>query len=314
MYSYIVGIILLIFQTFFMYTLGSAILKNKKNASHRFVVGFLYYSFFIAIFGIIIQLLKMKYMYFFILFILIYIISIFFIIYRYQKYNLKLFPKKIKIFIKENIFVLILSILLIAISLTYINYYWEANFLDDGYYLVKAATMSISENPFELEPATGLKISNLFTYALNTWELEASTYIKILNIDPSIYLRFVLALFNYFLLINVIVAFSKEVFKDKINKYIYQFIPCILLLFSFSSYFLASNHIINAQDIWHFNSAMYYGSSIVKTMSIFIILLPLINIKKIDLNIILKLIMISVVLVSKSTVAIPIIFTTNISF
>ena len=72
--------------------------------------------------------------------------------------------------------------------------------------------------------------------------------------------------------------------------------------------------ILYVQDSWQFNTAMYYASSIVRTMGILIILVHFIENNKISIRDILLVILISVVLVSKSTIALPIIFVTCVSY
>lgn len=311
MYNLIVGVLFLITFTVFLYILGYSISKKTDNKSFNLIIGYITYSFLIAIGGIPIQLLKLNYKYFLIYFVIVFLSLITFIIFRNKRNGIKVYKFNLWSFIKENWLILIIIMLIMITSVAYIEFYWMANCLDDGYYLVKAATLSKVENAFNLVPATGLQKEGFDPYIINTWELEASTYIKLLRLDPSFFLRYIMSVFNYFLLINTIIAFAKEFTKAiniKISKYFFQFISVIVLLFATQYNFLSNNNIYSIQDSWQFNTAMYYGSSIVRTMGILLILLPLLNMKKLNYKVIINCAMTSLVLLSKSTIALPVIF------
>ena len=54
MYDYVVGTILFSLFTLSLYILGTAVLTDEKNSAYRFIIGYLVYSFFVAVGGIII--------------------------------------------------------------------------------------------------------------------------------------------------------------------------------------------------------------------------------------------------------------------
>ena len=319
MYDYCISAIFFSLLITFFYCLGSVIVSEENSLPYRFICGYLFYSFIIAIGGIVIQLLNLSWYLFFWYTILIIIALLIFILYRSKKEKIKIFLIGIKEFLKKYWFLFIISGILIVISLAYSEWIWLNNCLDDGFYLNKIATLPYIENPFITNASTGLvEIQNGFnSYIVNTGELEMSVYVFLLQVTPTVFTRIFLSGFNYFLFACCIYAFAEKIIKStniKCSEYTIQYIVSIILLFSFSWNFMVVKEILVVQDSWQFNTAMYYASSIVRTMGILIILVHFIENNKIRICDILLVVLISIVLVSKSTIALPIIFVTCIAY
>ena len=319
MYDYCISTVFFSLLIIFFYCLGSVIVSEKNSIPYRFICGYLFYSFIIAIGGIIIQLLNLSWYLFFGYTILTVIALLIFIVYRSKKEKIRLFPIGVKEFLKKYWFLFIISGILIVISLAYSEWIWLNNCLDDGFYLNKIATLPYIENPFTTNASTGLvEIQNGFnSYIVNTGELEMSVYVFLLQVTPTVFTRVFLSGYNYFLFACCIYAFAEKIIKStsiKCSENTIQYIASIILLFGFSWNFMEVKEILYVQDSWQFNTAMYYASSIVRTMGILIILVHFIENNKISIRDILLVILISVVLVSKSTIALPIIFVTCVSY
>lgn len=319
MYDYCISAIFFSLLITFFYCLGSVIVSEENSLPYRFICGYLFYSFIIAIGGIVIQLLNLSWYLFFWYTILIIIALLIFILYRSKKEKIKIFLIGIKEFLKKYWFLFIISGILIVISLAYSEWIWLNNCLDDGFYLNKIATLPYIENPFITNASTGLvEIQNGFnSYIVNTGELEMSVYVFLLQVTPTVFTRIFLSGFNYFLFACCIYAFAEKIIKStniKCSEYTIQYIVSIILLFSFSWNFMVVKEILVVQDSWQFNTAMYYASSIVRTMGILIILVHFIENNKIRICDILLVVLVSIVLVSKSTIALPIIFVTCIAY
>lgn len=110
--------------------------------------------------------------------------------------------------------------------------------------------------------------------------------------------------------------FSKIVKKldFNINKFYYQFIGIVIIIFSFSYTWMLNNNIHHLTDSWQNTTAMYYGSSIVRNMGIPLLLIPLIGNDKIRVKDICIYGIISLVLLSKSTITLPFSIITFISY
>ncbi|WP_273401785.1 DUF6077 domain-containing protein [Traorella massiliensis] len=313
MVQYIAGIILTVFLAVLFQLFGICITKNKKSFSYSFIIGYIVYSFLIAIVGIPIQILNLPWKVFFFYMIFLLVGILIFISYNIYKKNVVLNKEILIDYIKENWFLYIGAILITGLALTHVQTIWENNLTDDSYYLNKIASLPYLENPFRTDYTTGLTESGISTYHLNTFELEASFYVYISGIYVTLYTRLFLALLNYFILLNALKALVIELqtkFKWKSNENLLQYIivPIFLLIVMCSTLFITS------ESHWTMFSAAYYGSALVRIAALPVSLMPLINKDKLDFHAIVITIMTCVVMVSKSTVSIPVLFLATSGF
>lgn len=319
MYDYCISLIFFVFFIAFLYSLGSVLVSEDACLPYRFVCGYLIYSFIIAIGGIIVQLFNLSW-YLFLFFTIITIVCLLIlIIYKVKKQNIELFPEKITDFVKKYWFLFIICVILLFIYLAYSEWIWLNNCLDDGFYLNKIATLPYVDNPFVRTPATGLiEVSKNFNaYIVNTGELEMSVYVFLTRVTPTVFIRVFLSGFNYFLFVCCIYSLAEKIIKStniSYSKDTMQYIVSIILLFSFSWNYLAVKNILIVQDSWQFVTAMYYASSVVRTMGIIIIIVHFLENEFISIKDVLFVILISIVLISKSTIALPVIFVTCMSY
>lgn len=318
MLDYIIGFLFFLISIVFFYFLGTALRKKTESFSLSLLVGYITYSFFIALFLIPIQVFHFSWNLAFEITIIIFLLSCAFIVYSIVKQKI-IFTKSIFIeLIKNNYFLFVISFALISIFLLQFDLIWINNHLDDGYYLVKIATLPYIENPFTTIYAAGLPAAPMVldSYTLSSYELEHSIYLYLLHMDPVVYCRIFLNLINYFMAAATVSAFAEVILSKKkdINKSIFQYFGMILLFFSFEYMYMQTKGLFTVQDGWQFGSAMWYGSSIPRVMGIMWIILLFINIKKIGWKQILGAGIISVVLISKSCIALPTLIITGISF
>ena len=319
MLSYIVGIPLILFLILYFYSFGSVLTKNSDSFAKNIVIGYIIYSFLLAILIIPIQLLKMKWQYSLISFFIIIIGTISFTAFGLYKYKLNLFYGSFKKWIKSHYFLFVITIVLMLIYLLQYDLIWINNHLDDGYYLVKASTLPYVQNPYAMNYSTGIDwFSTTFdSYALSTIETESSIWIYLFHMDPVIYCRFFLNAFNYFLAACTVTWFSNEIiqyFDIKIKRDHIQYISTILLLFSFEYTIMQRTGLMVVQDAWQFSSAMWYGSSITRVMGAMWIISSFINKTELTFKEVLFAIVVSVSLISKSAVALPVIILFGFSY
>lgn len=115
-------------------------------------------------------------------------------------------------------------------------------------------------------------------------------------------------------MITLVAEYFMRLLNVKVREYVPQFASWILLLFGLPSAFLESSHILFLQDDWQFNTAMFYGSSIVRCMGIFLLILPFLEKREIQPKDICIVIFMSFVLISKSTIALPLIILTTVAY
>ncbi|WP_270600612.1 DUF6077 domain-containing protein [Faecalicoccus pleomorphus] len=313
MYGYLIGTVLTLLSAIVFQLFGICICKNKKSFSYSFVIGYLVYSFLVAIAGIPIQILNLPWMTFFWYMIFLIIAIVFYILYSFKKKYVVLHKNIILNYIKENWFLYLGSILLLGFALTHISIIWFNNMSDDAYYLTKMATLPYLENPFRIDYSTGFIDTNLNSYLFNTFELEASFYIFVTKIDPSLYARGFLALLNYFILLNAIKAFFEILFKKiKINILTSKLQFYVVTLFVL--FVLSSTLYITTDAQWTIISAAYYGSALERIGCIFFVLVPLMDVWQLDTKKIIITFITCVVMISKSTIAIPLLFMLTIGY
>ena len=184
--------------TMLLYALGKAVDIKEESYSVKFIKGYLVYSFFVAIGGMSVQLLHLKYRIFFAYMSVVLLLAVLKIIYSIKQENyIKIVT--LKNFVKCNWFLIVLTIILCYMTFYYYRAFWYGNHLDDGYYLTKIATIASGcENNIDNIPV-GVGKGLGITYLLNTWEIESAFYIKMLHVTPSLYIRLFQSGFNYYL-------------------------------------------------------------------------------------------------------------------
>lgn len=316
MYNYLVGTLFFTAFIIFLYLLGNAILDNRKSAPYKLLTGYLVYSFFVAIGGITVQVLNTEWIIFF--WYMIVILLLFLIFIAYKSLKNREFSLSLTDYFKNNFFLYVIPSILVFLLLFCFVALWFNNHLDDGFYIGKIATYPYVTEPFSRNPSTGFLYDfKIDSYTFNTHELEASFYVYLLQISVTVYTRFFLSWFHYFLLANCVYVIAEIVFSSfsiSYSKTILQFVPIIIILFSFNELFLQETGIITLQDSNQFTNAMYYGSSVVRTMGILLLIYPFLEDLKLDYKVVLKVMAISIVLLSKSSIAVPVVFYSAVAY
>lgn len=316
MWDYISGLLFLIWMIALSYLFGFSI-RKEHNFSTNLITGYIGYSFIIGLGLMVIELFDVPWMFALIYFFLTIIFILFYIIYSIKKNKLKITKEDIKNLFQENYFLFIIVLILMFISVISFSVYWLNNHLDDGYYLSKIVKMPYLDTPYSYDYPVNCYAKSMLSYRINTWELESSIYVYLLKINVFVYCRLFLNFFNYLLFCSTISLLTTKIYK-KLNlsndrfKFI-QYIPIVIIFFATNMntvYQIGFMHLI---DHWQFVTAMYFGSSIPRTMGILWIMMTFVENDKITIKDIFKLFMISVVLMSKSSIALPIIVLTSVT-
>lgn len=315
MLDYICGFIYLFWILCLCYFLGTAI-TNKKSFTTNFLLGYIGYTFILTVGFILIQVLGLPWAFALYYFIVSILAMIIFIVYKFKKNGFRISRDELVNGFKNNYALFIIAFILLLLSFANVHIMWLNNHLDDGYYLGRISRLTSYQNPYYYNFAVGLDEQHNFnSYLFDVWELEASVYINILRMNVFVFCRVFLNLQNYFLLVVTVCEFAKNTvckLNEKFKKYA-QWTPIILFIFTIIMIVATSFKLMVLQDYWQFSSAMYLGSSIPRTMGILWVLLFFIDNDKITIKHILQLIIMSVALVSKSSIAIPIVFVAAIA-
>lgn len=314
MWDYISGFIFLIWMIIICYLLGYSI-RKEHHFTKNLLTGYIGYSFIMAIGLMVIELLDLPWKIALIYFFIAILGIVLFIVQSFINNKLRITIKDFKRFIKENYFLFIIILILLIISFISFNVYWLNNHLDDGYYLSKIVKMPYLDTPYSYNYSVNCNTTPMLSYKINTGELESSIYVYLLNINVFVFCRLFLNFFNYLLVCSTVSLFADMMCKDldlKNNRYKYiQYFVCIIIFFATNMdtvYQIGFMHLI---DHWQFVTAMYFGSSIPRTMGILWILILFVGNEKITIQDFIKLFIVSVVLMSKSSIALPIVVLTS---
>lgn len=303
----------------YLFLLGLSLTKDIKNLSKNVIIGFIFYSFITSFFLLIIQLFKLPWVFALYVVILTIILLGIFICMCLRRNKTLISKENIVALLKNNYFLFVIVFILFGIYLLQFDLIWINNHLDDGYYLTKIATLPYLDNPFITNYSTGLlNLSESFdAYLLSSYETHASIYRYLLNIDPVIFCRFFLNVFNYFLAACTVTWFTKELNKKmsyKLSDRNIQYCSMVLMIFAFEYTFLSKTGLLDVQDSWQFSSAMWFGSSIPRVLGLLWLITPFVNCKKIKLVDFFYVMVCSFVLISCSSIALPIIFFAGVSY
>ena len=313
MINYVFCIIYIILFTAFLLFMATSIFDKKIGLPERIIYSYLLYKFFASFFGVIVQLLKLPFFVYSIFLCLTLMALVGYSIYKRKQKRPKLV---IMSTIKNYGFTLIVALFCLFFSIANVGTQWIGNHLDDGLYVNTVSDYINGINTFDIHAATGLTQKHKFgPHSLNTWQLEAGVYAKTLHIEASIFLRIAQSFINYFLFAILIVAFMEKLLsKKELKKYKYyiQFIPAGMLLFMVP-YDQLNNHLF-LQDGWQFANAMFYGSTLIRTMGVFLLLLPIINKEKLGIRDAIIYIATSFILLTQSSVGLPVVSMVAIAF
>ena len=263
--------------TLLLIVFGNAINRKNKSISENLITGYLVYSFCVAIIGIPLQVLNVPWI----------------------------------------VFGVCMGVLWIGIGL-YILYRRKYNNLAICNYITKVATLPYSPIGGNYNYSVGTMNTGFNSYIVNTWELEASVYVKVLGVMPTLFLRLFQSAFYYFLYLNLI-KWVAEIIIDKLNvkanvkmaQYVLGIVPLMCAYYIF----LSDTGILVLRDGFHLNTGMFLGASFVKLFGclLFGVVLLQFDAKKNIVQSLVYCIIISVVLISKSTIALPIIIVSGVA-
>lgn len=295
--------------------LGRAVNNGKQTLSADLITGYCIYSVVIAVGGIILQLLNVRWIIFALYVMVLWLIIFAFIVIKCKK-NLAILKIDLKKYLKDNWVIYVVCMILIIMLCCGYAGVWLGNHQDDGYYITKVADLPYGRIGENINYSLGVQQQGFNAYIVNTWESEASVYVKILGVQVTLFLRFFQSIFNYFLLLNLIKAFADKLvdcLKIKVNRTITQYTSVIVLLFGMYYIFLSDTYFFRLRDMFHFNSGMFLGVSVVKTMSVMFYLFFYLDKEKFSWKMILGAVLISILLMSKSSVALPVIVVSLVS-
>lgn len=283
--NYIKTFIFLICILAFNYIVGTACLKvfkkEKSNFTLKIVAGFITLFLLGFCVGLPAQVLAASWTIYFIAFCIVMgivlILSILFV--KHDLINvLKRVKKKPLYFIKHHLlqywFIYLLVFFFSAFSILNTQPYLWCNYHDD-YYIAKVVNLQGAPHLLDEQYLLGLKIvrSSFFTYIsaqgyrfLNTYEVTYAALGSIFGIDLAFFCRFSICIYMY-----LIVFLTYKLLAEKFIKNIYTS-QYALLVFSLllipAGYASGLKLSIRMFENWRFQTAIYYGGSIVRVLGL----------------------------------------------
>lgn len=320
MMSYITGSVFLIFIFFYYYLLGNFIIdlvaaKYSKLNSFKILTGFIICFFISFIIGVPCQIFKVSWKIFFYLMLLTNLL-IFIYTYKYKfnkvcdffEFLHTVMNKKIIItWIKNNWICIVFVLIFVSLSLTNVMVLDQLNY-DDPFYISKIVN-SIGTVALQNEDYYNGMLVNQGSIdlgrILNTYEISYGFWADLFSIEVPIFCRYVMNIHNYVIFIIVIKNLASLFLNE--NKTQYVLLLFFVLLIP-SGYLMEGNenYHIRSFDLWQFQTAMWYGGSIVRTMTlpiIFLYAVPLLD--KIKIKPFILIIIVSITMLSFSSVALP---------
>lgn len=304
MFDYIKGFLFLIIFILFLSKLGMKI-KKSSFFCENLIYGFIIYTCFQFVGGFIAQFLRLPWLLYEIYMILTIILLTIFILYKNEwKVDYK---KALLKHVKTYGIFYALALLFVVLSCMNIQYQWSNNMIDDGYYLNKVMLAPQLENYVDYNYATGFNFTESISRIVNTFEIEAAFFTNLLGIEASVFCKVFLAYFNYFLVLNGFYWLYITLSNTKEERGVLSLALIPMLFFGFYQEILNNFGLLYLQDSWQFNTAMWYGSSIVRHLGLVILIVPFLKNEKITIKKILFFLLSTVALVSKASQIFPVV-------
>lgn len=290
------------------YLLGNTCLEifhYEKNVRKSILAGFVTTFFITFIIGFPCQLFYLSWKFYFILQLIVFVLIDGVLIYR-NRWKPFINRKTIRNFVRDNwvliLFVVIFMTLAIASQLPY----YDLNY-DDTYYIGKVMNHVgtphlMNEDYFNgsLVQASGFDPIRM----INTYELSYAFLGTIFHIDLAFLCRISMAMHNYILFAIVYKEIGSYFVSEKYAQY---------TILPFFYFMLPHGYLqqgmpfgllrIHSYDLWQFQTAAFYGGSVVRMMSIpilFIFALPLV--KKMNVKQLIFMMICSISMLSFSTI------------
>ncbi len=306
--DYIKSFLFLIFFITMLQVLGKKV-SHRDRFTLNLIYGYLAYSLIQMIGAVFVQLFKIDYIVYKIYMILFVMLCIYIM---YEEWKNSYEKDDIRQIIKQHFskyyLLYIISFGLLACALMMTNYLWVGNHQDDGWYLLKVAQAPYLGNQYDISYATGFHSDLGLARCLNTFELDYAFWSNLLGIFPSVFCKAAMAYFNYFLTLcgfMELIYYWKQ--EKKILPHICLYFLLTIFIFALPSETLANHHILTQQDGWHFSTAIWYGSGVIQSVGLLLLFIPMSHYKNVSITSVGVFGCISLVLMSKSSQALPLI-------
>lgn len=287
----------------------------KKSPSFKLVMGFFFTFFLTFITAFPFQYCKWSWSSYYIVQCIVFIIFDFCLIY-YQRDKIKYLLKKLRNhkkeilinFFKENWIGLLFVCIFTIFSMSNQLPYYQMNY-DDFYYIGKITNLIGADHLMNEDYFNGAVLVEKgiddIARVVNTYEITYGFFSNLFHIDVTFFCRVTMVIHNYIFVVLIFKMFAGLLLDRKYTQYV--LVPFFLFLlpqgYLESSFLKEILRGIQSYDLWQFQTAIFYGSSVIRVMSLpvlFVFSYPMI--RQLEPKKIIWIAILSVSLLSFSTV------------
>lgn len=324
--NYIKTVLFIIFFGIDNYIIGTAFLKffkiKEKTFEKKIVCGFLALFLFGFFVGLPSQLFSISWNSFFVIFTIVNIILLSACI-KYSKdelvdvcSNIKQNPRRVLVnHFKNRWFIYLLVILFSLLSILNTQPYLWCNYHDD-YYITKVVNLQGTPHLLNEDYGTGalIQYKSLFSFfkaqgyrGFNTYELIYAYFGSVFFIDLLFFCRFSLCIYIYLITFFVYKIIAETLIGNNEKTQFSLLFFCLLMI---PAGFASSRKIaIRMFENWRFQTAIYYGGSIIRNLAFPLYMLAFKRIyEKVSLKNIILMFLMFLALISFQTSALTYLF------
>lgn len=289
-----------------MNTFGKRLIQHNSFAENL-IAGYVVYIVLCSLLGMCAQFLSIPWKYYQWAMILLLLGVIGFSFYGFSWHVDK---AKIKQHFVEYGLYYLMAAVFVGLGLIYIYYQWLNNHIDDAWYLGKVKMVPDVDNMSTLYYPTGFHYPADYVRMVNTFEIELAFFAHVLRVSPSFFVKVAQSYLMYFMILNLFHLLYQKLLSDhwKNNNYLFSVIMLSALLFGWYHELLAGKEILYMHDSWQFNTAIWYGSSTVRTMSLILLLHPFLDVSALSVKKIIGFVLTCIFLMTRASQAIPTIY------
>lgn len=305
-YDIVMSLFYVAVMIFVMHAFGNRLMKST-NFAKNFICGYVFYIVLCSLIGIFAQFFSLPWkLYEWSMLLLFIIVTVF----SFYKTQWKLTGDDVKKYWKEYGLYYGMAAVFVCLGLIYIYYQWLNNHIDDAWYLGKVKMVPEVDNMSTLYYPTGFTYPADYVRMVNTFEIELAFFSHILHISPSVFVKVGQSFLMYFIVLNVFhLLYQKLLSKNLLtNKYFLSVMMLAMLFFGWYHELLAGKEVLYLHDSWQFNTAIWYGSSTVRTLSLVLLLYPFMDDIKFSLKKGVYYVLTCVFLMTRASQAIPAIY------
>lgn len=318
-WMYLKGTIWLLLFILLCYECGDLFCRKDKSGPYKIMYGYLGISLVSAIMALPIRLTNGEWaLYRFLMYVWLTILLVA-IVWKRIQHPVKITREDVIRFFKNyGIFIILTAVAALFAELQF-QQFWCGNHSDDGFYISQLTSFTMAPHPFEIQPSSGIRSSfAIDSYSINTLTMEQAFWCEMLQIYTTLFTRLFYNVFCIILFACTVYSCTEVVFrlydKSEFRKTMIQFSAIIVPILIMCQLGLYAMNLFYGYDVWQNTTAMYFGSSIVRMCGFAYLLLPYIERLEFDWKIIVQVSCISFFLITRSTIALPMIIVAALGY